>query len=115
MTTKTTMGDTFSGKTLLQGNSWFRTCYTVPSAGDMNLVRVGAFRESTGHLNTICVDYFACVSDSERANWLVGARKIACELLSMDSKPATVRDWDERESALERSATLIVKTMGLAA
>lgn len=95
-------------------NTTHRASYTVPAVGEANVVKVADFRDATDHLFRICnVDYSAARPGSERTRWVEIARRVARELASMDCKRATKRDWDRRERALDQSASLIMKALGL--
>lgn len=90
----------------------FRARYTVPAVGSEYMVKVADFRDEIDHLFRVCnVDFHACVDATEKARWAEIARKVASSLSAMSCKRATVQDWDRREAALERSATLISKVI----
>jgi len=91
----------------------FRARYTVPAVGSENVVKIADFRDEIDHLFRVCnVDFHACVGVEEKARWVEIARKVAINLSGMTCKRATVQDWDRREAALDRSASLIISVRG---
>lgn len=75
-------------------------------------VSVAEFRNLTDHLFRVCrVDFNACKGESERAKWVEQCRKVAGWVREAGCKRAKREDWDRRESALELSATLIIRVL----
>jgi hypothetical protein len=84
--------------------------YTMPRYGEEKLVRIGEFRNQIAALeDVVSRDWHSCVNDSERANCVEVAKRVGSELLHMVCKRATVADMDRRESAIDRSTSLIGK------
>lgn len=72
-------------------------------------VPVAEFRDQIDHLfDVVNRDYHACGRRAdELERWARTARAVGAELCAMTCQRATQRDWDRRERAIERSATLL--------
>lgn len=76
---------------------------------DAAVVTVATFRNQIEHLERkVRSDYGACVSDHERARWVIEAQIVGADLIAMTCSRATVADWERRERAIERSTKLVI-------
>lgn len=74
------------------------------------IVPVAVLRARTEHLERLVhADRHSCVTPEEVARWVVRARGVAAELQGNVSRRATAADWQRRESALDASASAILR------
>lgn len=71
-------------------------------------VPVREFRARISHLERLVnVDRHACRGAVELARWRRAAQRIGSELIATTCARATREDWERRERAIERSASLL--------
>jgi hypothetical protein len=79
-------------------------------ADQAETVPVAEFRNRIEHLHAlVSCDYHSAVGENERARWCDSARLIGAELIATTCKRATLRDWEARERAIDRSAVMLGK------
>ena len=81
--------------------------YTVESA--TTFVRVAEFRLAIEALEYWINERHSVCGAGERARWIEETRSLANKLAKLNCKRARKADWDRREIALDRSASVIGK------
>jgi len=73
-----------------------------------SVVPVAKFRDAVEHVERLLtVDRHACVTAGEVAQWRDRLRAAGADLIATTCKRALMSDWERRERAIDRSASVL--------
>ncbi len=74
----------------------------------MTTVEITELREQTTHLLKTVYDFSQCVGDKEKSYTIKLLKRIGSKLIEMESPRATERDLHKKDTAIDRSAEIIL-------